>query len=170
VQMILNYLSTRDDLDMDRVGMFGQGSGGTIAALAASVDARIKAVNLLGAWGDWSNWVAKSKLIPEDERPDYMSANFLSELTDLDPVHILPDLKMPVHLQDVLYETDTPASSKARLEAAMPGHDNVTRYSTKEQFAEELVDGKLLAWIKHQLRASVANKQLDSLSTQKGDN
>ncbi len=35
VQMIINYLSTRGDLDMDRVGMFGQGSGGAIAILAA---------------------------------------------------------------------------------------------------------------------------------------
>jgi iron complex outermembrane receptor protein len=36
VPMILNYLSTRGDLDMDNIGMFGQGSGGAIAILAAS--------------------------------------------------------------------------------------------------------------------------------------
>ena len=45
VQMILNYLSTRGDLDLNRIGMFGQGSGGTIAILVASVDPRIKAIN-----------------------------------------------------------------------------------------------------------------------------
>src|ERR1700732_2950777 len=34
VQMVLTYLSTRSDLDQSRIGMFGQGSGGTIAVLA----------------------------------------------------------------------------------------------------------------------------------------
>jgi len=38
VQMVLNYLETRGDLDMSRVGMFGQGSGATIAVLASAVD------------------------------------------------------------------------------------------------------------------------------------
>src|ERR1022692_4628664 len=42
VQMILNYLADRNDLDMTRVGMYGQGSGGTIAILAASADPRLK--------------------------------------------------------------------------------------------------------------------------------
>src|ERR1700734_1539970 len=51
VQMILNYLSTRDDLDMSRVGMFGVGSGGTIAILAAAVDPRIKAIDVIDPWG-----------------------------------------------------------------------------------------------------------------------
>src|ERR1035441_1223230 len=41
VQMVLNYLETRGDLDMSRVGMFGQGSGGAIAVLAAAADSRI---------------------------------------------------------------------------------------------------------------------------------
>src|SRR5262249_18920830 len=36
VQMVLNYLETRGDLDMNRVGMFAQGSGASIAALAAA--------------------------------------------------------------------------------------------------------------------------------------
>ena len=33
VQMILNYLATRGDLDMSRIGMFGVGSGGTLSAI-----------------------------------------------------------------------------------------------------------------------------------------
>jgi dienelactone hydrolase len=38
VHLILNYLSTRNDLQADRVGMFGEGSGGTIALLTAAVE------------------------------------------------------------------------------------------------------------------------------------
>jgi len=53
VQMVINYLASRGDFDMSRIGIFGEGSGGTIALLAASVDARIKAVDVLDPWGDW---------------------------------------------------------------------------------------------------------------------
>ena len=63
VQMILNYLAMRGDLDMDHVGMFGDGSGASIAILAAAVDPRIKASDLLDPWGDWPDWIAKSTLI-----------------------------------------------------------------------------------------------------------
>src|SRR5579872_3972884 len=42
VQMILNYAATRGDLDMNHVGMFGEGSGATIALLTATVEPRIK--------------------------------------------------------------------------------------------------------------------------------
>src|ERR1700722_19067443 len=38
VQMVLNYLDSRGDLDMNQVGMFTQGSGASIAILAAAVD------------------------------------------------------------------------------------------------------------------------------------
>jgi hypothetical protein len=166
VQMILNYLATRGDLDMDRVGMFGQGSGGTIAVLAASVDKRLKAVNLLDPWGDWPDWMAQSRLIPEDERTDYRSANFLNRLVQVDPVDVLPKLKIPVHLQDVLFERDTPVSSKERLEAAMPHHAMITRYSTKQQFDADLADGKLLAWIENQLTEVRVPKSASVVDTQ----
>lgn len=41
VQMIVNYAQSRPDLDGSRVGIFGQGSGATIAGLAATADPRI---------------------------------------------------------------------------------------------------------------------------------
>lgn len=51
VSMILDYLATRVDLDATRVGMFGEGSGGTIAILAATVDSRLRAIDLLDPVG-----------------------------------------------------------------------------------------------------------------------
>jgi acetyl esterase/lipase len=53
VQMVLNYLAKRGDLDMSRIGMFGQGSGGAIAILSAAADSRIVALDVLDPWGDW---------------------------------------------------------------------------------------------------------------------
>jgi len=75
--MILNYLEKRGDLDMDRVGMFGQGSGGAIAVLAAQADTRIKVLDLLNPWGDWPDWLKNSPHVPEDERAAYLNDHLL---------------------------------------------------------------------------------------------
>ena len=73
VQMVLNYLEARKDLDMNHVGMYGQGSGGAIAILAAATDPRITALNVTDPWGDWPDWLKGSKQIPEEERATYLS-------------------------------------------------------------------------------------------------
>ena len=85
VQMILNYLATRGDLDMSRIGMFGVGSGGTIAILAAAADPRIKTIDVIDPWGDWPDWMAKSSLIPEVERPRYLTPEFLKKVAASGP-------------------------------------------------------------------------------------
>lgn len=157
VQMVLNYLSTRSDLDLNRIGMFGQGSGGTIAILVASVDPRIKAINVLDPWGNWPEWMARSTLIPEDERPDYTTPMFLDKVAALDPVRVLPRLTLPIHLQDTLYEKETPRVSKDRIESVIPARGTVTRYATPEEFKENLAEGKLLDWIRGQLQSSPAS-------------
>src|SRR5215467_13177073 len=90
VQMVLNYLETRGDLDMGRVGMFGQGSGATIAILASAVDPRIKALDVLDPWGDWPTWMAKSPFVPEDERAVYVRPDFLKEAAALETLDWLP--------------------------------------------------------------------------------
>jgi len=70
VQMVLNYLDTRGDIDMEYIGVFGQGSGGSIAILAAAADPRISTLQLLDPWGDWPDWLKSSEAIPENERPN----------------------------------------------------------------------------------------------------
>jgi hypothetical protein len=68
VQMVLNYLATRGDLDMDRLGMVAEGSGASVGILASAVDPRIKALDVLDPWGDWPTWMATSPFVPEDTR------------------------------------------------------------------------------------------------------
>ena len=76
VQMVLDYMAQRGDVDMNSVGMFGVGAGGTIAVAAASVDPRLKAIDLLDPWGDWPVWLATSEVIPDEERPEYVKREF----------------------------------------------------------------------------------------------
>jgi hypothetical protein len=96
--------------------MFGQGSGGTIALLAAGVDPR----------GNWPEWMAKSTLIPEDERPDDTTPQSLDKVAALDPARVLPQLTLPVHVQDTLYEKETPKVCKDRIESVVPSSGTVT--------------------------------------------
>ena len=158
VQMIANYAASRSDLDGSRIGIFGQGAGATIAGLAATVDSRIQAVDLLDPWGDWPDWIAKSKLVPDDERPGYQRHEFLKPLEPLDPVQWLPQLAgRSLKLDDALYETTTPAEAKAKIEAALPTASHLVRYPSQADFEKNaLTDGKLLVWIQEQLLAEHA--------------
>lgn len=155
VQMIANYAASRSDLDGSRIGIFGQGAGATIAGLAATVDPRIQAVDLLDPWGDWPDWIAKSKLVPANERHDYQRAEFLKPLESLDPTQWLPQLAgRPLKLDDALYESTTPSEAKAKIEAALPSTSLLVRYPTQADFEKNAVaDGKLVAWIQEQLLA-----------------
>jgi hypothetical protein len=153
VQMVLNFLSARDDLDVDNVGMFGTGSGGTIAILAAAVDPRIKAIDVLNPWGDWPDWMASSAIIPENERPNFVKPEFLKKVAPLDPVQWLPKVKAEhIRIQDVADDTVTPKVAKARIESAAPSTAKVQHYDSTRQFFEAASAGRIFQWVKDQIR------------------
>jgi len=152
VQMILNYLGTRNDLDMTRIGMFGEGSGASIAILSAAADPRIKALDLIDPWGDWPEWMAKSTLIPENERPNYIKPEFLKKVAPLDPVEWLPKLTQSIRLQHVLDDTVTPRIAKERIEAAAPANLQLVKYDTTMHFLEAASGGRVFAWMKDRLQ------------------
>ena len=162
VQMIINYLSTRGDMDMNRVGMFGQGSGGTIAILAAAVDPRIKAVDTLNPWGNWPDWMAKSARIPEAERPKYVTADFQKQIARLDPIVWLPKLgSRPIRIQSVMDDLATPEICKEKIEAAAPhASAKIVRWDSSEaQF--EALNGRnrnMFEWIKEQLQPAAKER------------
>src|SRR5580704_12206047 len=153
VQMVLNFLATRDDLDVSNVGMFGTGSGGTIAILAAAIDPRIKAIDVLGPWGDWPDWMATSARIPENERPNYVKPEFLKKVAPLDPVQWLPQVKAQhIRIQDITDDTITPKAAQARIEAAAPVIAKLQRYQSTREFFGAASGGKVFQWVKDQIR------------------
>ncbi len=154
VQMVLNYLATRDDLDMDRVGMFTQGSGASIAILASAVDPRIKVLEALDPWGDWPTWMATSPFVPADERAEYVKPEFLKKVAALEPVEWLPKIQAKKFRLDIeLFETNTPKTAKERLRAAVPTSTNVMLYKNFDEFKSAFEDGKNLEWIEHELQS-----------------
>ncbi len=149
VQMILNYLDRRGDMDMDHVGMFGEGSGASIAILAAAADPRIKTLDLIDPWGDWPDWIAKSKLIPEKERPDYLKPEFLAGVAPLDPVKWLPELKtQKIRLRDVKSDTTNPEETRQKIEAVAPSNAHVIRYDDNKALYSDISGGRGLDWVK----------------------
>ncbi len=154
VQMVLNYLSARGDFDMSHVGMFAQGSGASIAILTSAVDPRIKVLDVIDPWGDWSTWMAKSPFVPEEERPEYVRPEFLKKIVGLDPVDSLPKIQAKkLRFQDAIFELNTPQSAKEKLRAAVPPGSTLVIYKTAEEFNAVVRDKKELEWIRTELRA-----------------
>jgi len=154
VQMVLNYLTARGDLDMSRVGMFGQGSGASIAMLASAVDPRIKVLDLLDPWGDWPTWMATSPFVPEDERAEYVKPQFLKKAAALEPVEWLPKIQAKkLRLQQSLFETDTPTAVKEKLRTAVPAGTPTVLYKTLPEFKAAFPHSANLEWIQRELQS-----------------
>jgi hypothetical protein len=150
--MILNYLEQRGDLNTERVGMYAQGSGASIAILAVSVDSRIAAVDLLNPWGDWPDWLKQSALVPENERPPFLRPEFLEKVAPLEPVRILPKLNTQfVRLQQVGEDAITPAAARERIAAALPSGAELLQSENWAAYRKTWEEKKLWNWIKEQL-------------------
>lgn len=153
VQMILNYLSAREDVDMDHVGMIGQGSGASIAILAAQADPRIRALDLLDPWGDWKDWLQESPAITDADRPKFTTPDFLQSVSTLDPTSYLPNLKVPsIRLQQILTDPVTPKSAKDRIAAVVPKQTQLVRYESIEEHRKAWQTCGLSCWIKERLQ------------------
>jgi len=154
VQMVLNYLASRNDLDMSRVGMFTAGSGASIAILASAVDARIKVLDTLDPWGNWPTWMAASPMVPEEERGEYLKPAFLEKVALLEPVDWLPKIQAErFRLQEQLFQPSTPTAAKKKLRASVSGKGTVVIYKTPEDMDKVVRARKELVWIQHELRS-----------------
>jgi cephalosporin-C deacetylase-like acetyl esterase len=163
VQLILNYLATRPEFDVDHVGMVGMGSGAAIAILAAQADPRIKTLDLLDPWGDWPDWLRESPVIPAEERPKYLTEEFLKSVAPVDPVLYLPHLKtLSVRLQQTASDPITPKAVQERIASASHDPKQVVKYANPQEHLKAWQTDGLSGWIKQQLRAQAENKNRDN--------
>jgi len=154
VQMVLNYLSTRSDFDMDRVGIFAEGSGASIAILASAADPRIKVVDAVDPWGDWPTWMATSPFVPQDERANYITPGYLKKVANLEPIEWLPRIQAKkFRLQDAIFEPTTPKLAKEKLRAAVPPGATVVVYNNLDEYRAAITGNKQMDWMHHALRS-----------------
>jgi hypothetical protein len=152
VQLILDYLATRGDMDMDHVAMYGTGSGGSIAILASVVDPRIKVLDLLAPWGDWKTWISGTVVIPEDERAMYTKPEFLATVSPLDPVAWLPKIQAKsMRIEDIRGNKAMPDKAQENLEAAAPDFALINQYGNGRAFLATQTPISVLDWVKSQL-------------------
>ena len=162
VQMILEYLASRGDVDMGRIGMFGQGSGGAIAVLAAQADTRIQSLDLLDPWGDWPDWLKSSILVPDSERPEYLKPAFLESVANLDPVKYLGHLNVKsLRIQQITDDVTTPKVASDHIAAAAPVED-VVRYPNAGAHFQAAHAGGVSAWLKSQLSTPTSTGTSDT--------
>ena len=154
VQMVLNYLDDRGDVDTSRVGMFGVGAGATISILAASSDSRIKAVDLIDPWGDWPVWLAKSKVVPEDERSLFLQSDFLKRVAGFDPVALLPKLTTPNVRLVQSAGSAVPEEARHQIFSALPVSTQHYQSADGRQSDEATSSDYAFEWIKLQLKVS----------------
>jgi len=137
------------------VGMFGVGSGGSIAILAASVDSRIRALDLLDPWGDWPDWMGRASIVPTEERPTYLKPEYLKQIASLDPIRTLPKIKAKyVLLQNLRRDAVTPAICEERIEKAAPTRVLIDQFGDGRAYASAFAGGKLFDWMKNQLQGN----------------
>ena len=152
VKFVLDYLAQRGDIDMNHVGMFGEGSGGAIALLAAAADPRINAVDTLNPWGDWPDFLAKSPVVePDPNHADYVKPEFLKKVAPLDPVKWLPELKVPVRIQQVNRYAAMPPECGEKLKAAAPKQAEIIPFETDRDLTTKEAHGALFDWMKNQI-------------------
>jgi hypothetical protein len=172
VQMLLNYLEKRGDLDTTRVGMFAQGSGASIAILASAADPRIKVLDVMDPWGDWPTWISTSPFVPKDERASYEKPEFLKKAAVFETVDWLPKIQAKrFRLQQNLYEPITPAKSKDKLGAAVPRGTTVVVYHTPQEMDAVLASSSaLLGWMRDGLQNAKSDASDSAIRSAEGEN
>ena len=149
VRLQLDYLGTRADLDIDHAGIFGQGSGGTVALLTASVEPRLKAIDVIDPWADWPDWYGASPIVPDWQRVRYVTEDFQKRVSSFEPIRFLPALDgRSLRLQESTLNPSTPAVAREKLRNALPKGANYTLYKDETEYRlRAMADGKILDWL-----------------------
>jgi hypothetical protein len=139
--------------------MFGEGSGGAIAILASAADPRIKALQVLGPWGDWPDWLAQSKVVPEAERATYLKPEFQKSVAPLDPVLWLPRVKAEsIRVENVETYRMVPQVCERKIEDAAPKNAQIDDFGdSRAMLLKMSSEGELFGWLKDQLQPGAAH-------------
>lgn len=168
VQLMIDFLEKRGDLDTSRIGMFGNGSGGAIGILASAVDPRIKVLDVLDPWADWPTWLSTSPFPPADERANYVKPEFLKSVSSLEPLEWLPKIQAEkFRFQDDQINPETPLPIKEKIRVAAPAGTTIVQYKSKAELMAAFPHSSNLEWLKQQLSALPGPNKVEKASAEK---
>lgn len=152
IQLVLNYLASRGDLNLDRVGVYGSGSGASAAILASAADSRIKVLDVFNPWGAWPEFFAKSSMAPAERRDSFVKPEFLQSVAGCDPVAWFAKSRArSVRIQDVRQQDWVPTGAQERIEDAAPAFAEVNQFEDYRILLEMQGSGMVFSWIQEQL-------------------
>jgi hypothetical protein len=168
VQLVIDFIEQRHDLDISRIGMFANGSSASIAILASAADPRIKVLDVLDPWGDWPTWLATSTFVPPDERADYVKPEFLKNVAPLETLDWLPKIQAKkFRLQQPAFNSENPASVKEKFRNAAPAGSVVVQYKSMDELKAAFPHSSNLEWLKHELSALPDSSTAEKASAEK---
>jgi len=170
VQMIINYLETRHDLDVSTVRVFGIGSGATVGILAAAADPRIEVLDLVNPWGEWPMWLRTSSMVAPEERAEFLKPEFLAKVAPLDPVKWLPKLTtQQIRLQIIDESVGAQKLAMDSVASAAPKNAKVVHFATVAQHKTATVaDRGSFQWVKEQMEPPIPLRRTDEAETHSG--
>jgi hypothetical protein len=168
VQLILDFIEQRGDLDASRIGMFGNGSSGTIGILASAVDPRIKVLDVLDPWGDWPTWLATSTFVPPDERATYVKPEFLKSVSSLETLEWLRKIQAKrFRLQQPAFSSEDPNAVKEKFRTVAPAGTTIVQYKSMDELNAAFPHSCNLEWLKHELSALPDSSKAEKASMDK---
>jgi hypothetical protein len=168
VQLMIDFVEQRGDLDTSRIGMFANGSSGAVAILASAVDPRIKVLDVLDPWGDWPTWLATSPFVPKDERADYVKPEFLKNVSTLDTLEWLPKIQArKFRLQQPEFNSENPTPVKEKIRKAVPAGATVVEYKSMDELKAAFPHSSNLEWLKHELSVLPDSSKAEKASVDK---
>lgn len=154
----VDYLETRRDIDMDKIGYVGGSMGGIIGAIFIGVEPRIKAAALLVAGGNMSLMIKESQHSAIPAIREYLDAQGVSysdlqEFMDpVDPINFIAEFSpRPVVFHLGKFDRVVPAEAGQQLYDAAGEPKQVYWYDSGHDIPLDLVLSRVLDFMDREL-------------------
>ena len=154
----VDYLETRPEIDLEKIGYAGGSMGGILGAIFIGVEPRIKAAALIVAGGNMSLMVQESQhftmpAIREFLQRENMSYEELQELLDpIDPINFISNFSpRPVVFHLGKYDTVVPAEAGRQLYEMAGEPKQIYWYDASHDVPFDLVLARILDFMDRNL-------------------
>lgn len=153
----IDYVSERDDIDLERIGVGGMSMGAMMGTILTAVEPRIKAAALVVGGADWPTMALESKAPAmvklREEHPEIDWANSGEILDPIDPLHFAGHFRdIPVLLINARADEVIPLVCAEALQNGVLVEQTTREwYDTGHLIPAESAALRLLSWFQENL-------------------